>query len=69
MPCAALTTDAPERASCTVSLTLLVGGARSGKSTLAVEIGRRFEKNHNDATVTFIATAPRSDDDMDRRID
>lgn len=52
-----------------MSLTLLVGGARSGKSTLAVEIGRRFEKNHDDATVTFIATAPRSDDDMDRRID
>lgn len=52
-----------------MSLTVLVGGARSGKSTLAVEIGRRFDDNHDDATITFVATAPRSDDDMDRRID
>ena len=47
-----------------MSLTVLVGGARSGKSTLAVEIGQRF-----DGTVTFVATAPRSDADMERRID
>lgn len=52
-----------------MSLTVLVGGARSGKSTLAVEIGRRFDDNHDNATVTFVATAPRSDDDMDQRID
>jgi adenosyl cobinamide kinase/adenosyl cobinamide phosphate guanylyltransferase len=52
-----------------MSLTVLVGGARSGKSTLAVEIGRRFQsRNHHDA-ITFIATAPRSDRDMEQRID
>jgi adenosylcobinamide kinase / adenosylcobinamide-phosphate guanylyltransferase len=45
-------------------LTLLVGGARSGKSDLAVEIGRR-----HDGAVTFIATARRFDDDMSRRIE
>jgi adenosyl cobinamide kinase/adenosyl cobinamide phosphate guanylyltransferase len=36
-----------------VGLVLLVGGARSGKSTLAVEMGRR-----HGAGVVFIATAP-----------
>lgn len=47
-------------------LTLLVGGARSGKSDLAVEIGTR----HPDpAAVTFVATAKRFDDDMSARID
>lgn len=51
-----------------MSLTVLIGGARSGKSTLAVEIGRRFDDRSSDARVTFIATAPRSDDDMNRRI-
>lgn len=45
-------------------LTLLVGGARSGKSDLAVQIGARHE-----GPVTFIATAQRFDDDMTRRID
>jgi adenosylcobinamide kinase/adenosylcobinamide-phosphate guanylyltransferase len=52
-----------------MSLTVLIGGARSGKSALAVDIGRRFDEKHDDTTVTFIATAPRSDDDMDARID
>jgi adenosylcobinamide kinase/adenosylcobinamide-phosphate guanylyltransferase len=52
-----------------MSLTVLIGGARSGKSTLAVEIGRRFDEIHDRTTVTFVATAPRSDDDMDARID
>ena len=52
-----------------MSLTVLIGGARSGKSTLAVDIGRRFDELHDGTTVTFIATAPRSDDDMDARID
>lgn len=47
-------------------LTLLIGGARSGKSDLAVQIGRR----HPDpATITFVATAQRFDDDMSARID
>lgn len=50
-------------------MTVLVGGARSGKSTLAVDIGRRFDARGASGTVTFIATAPRSDDDMADRID
>jgi adenosylcobinamide kinase/adenosylcobinamide-phosphate guanylyltransferase len=45
-------------------LTLLVGGVRSGKSTLALRIARRAE-----APVTFVATAERIDDDMNDRID
>lgn len=47
-----------------MTLTFLIGGARSGKSSLAVEIGRRF-----DGPVTFVATAPITDDDMERRIE
>jgi adenosylcobinamide kinase/adenosylcobinamide-phosphate guanylyltransferase len=49
------------------SLTLLVGGARSGKSALAVEWGRRHA--HRGGGVVFVATASRLDDDMARRID
>jgi adenosyl cobinamide kinase/adenosyl cobinamide phosphate guanylyltransferase len=45
------------------ALTVLIGGARSGKSDLAVQIGRRF-----DGPVTFIATARHVDDDMSERI-
>lgn len=44
-------------------MTLLLGGARSGKSSLAVEIGER-----SDGPVCFVATAPAIDDDMERRI-
>ncbi|MET0457778.1 MAG: bifunctional adenosylcobinamide kinase/adenosylcobinamide-phosphate guanylyltransferase [Ilumatobacteraceae bacterium] len=44
-------------------LTLLLGGARSGKSTLAVEIGRR-----HDGPVTFVATSEPIDGDMSDRI-
>ncbi|MCU1366289.1 MAG: cobP [Ilumatobacteraceae bacterium] len=44
-------------------LTLLVGGARSGKSDLAVQIGERHTGG-----VTFVATAQRFDDDMSARI-
>ncbi len=58
-----------------MSVTVLIGGARSGKSSLAVEIGRRFEaardtisQGSRDPSVTFIATAPASDDDMHQRI-
>ena len=43
--------------------TLLIGGARSGKSSLAVEIGRR-----HDGQVLVIATATALDDDMAERI-
>lgn len=44
-------------------VTLLIGGARSGKSALAVEIGRR-----HDGDVVFVATAEPFDDDMRSRI-
>ena len=44
-------------------LTVLIGGARSGKSDLAVQIGER-----HDGPVTFVATAQRFDDDMSDRI-
>ena len=47
-----------------MTLTLLLGGARSGKSALAVELGRR-----HDGPVCFIATAPAIDHDMELRID
>jgi adenosylcobinamide kinase/adenosylcobinamide-phosphate guanylyltransferase len=43
--------------------TLLVGGARSGKSSLAVEIGIR-----HDGPVVFVATAEAFDDDLAQRI-
>ena len=42
---------------------LLIGGARSGKSALAVEIGQRHE-----GEVVLIATAEPFDDDMRSRI-
>jgi adenosylcobinamide kinase / adenosylcobinamide-phosphate guanylyltransferase len=44
-------------------LTLLFGGARSGKSALAVELGRRHTGG-----VTFIATSTPVDDDLRARI-
>lgn len=44
-------------------ITLLVGGARSGKSALAVRLGRSFS-----GPVTFVATATAGDDDMVERI-
>ena len=43
--------------------TFLVGGARSGKSSLAVEMGRR-----HDGPVTYVATAPITDHDMASRV-
>lgn len=45
-------------------LTLLVGGVRSGKSTLALRLAERSA-----APVVFVATAERIDADMDDRID
>jgi adenosylcobinamide kinase/adenosylcobinamide-phosphate guanylyltransferase len=50
-----------------MSLTLLIGGARSGKSSLAVDMGHR----HHAAgiAVTYIATAPVLDDDMADRVE
>jgi adenosylcobinamide kinase/adenosylcobinamide-phosphate guanylyltransferase len=46
------------------AITFLVGGARSGKSSLAVAIGRT-----HDGSVVFVATAQPFDDDMRSRID
>jgi adenosylcobinamide kinase / adenosylcobinamide-phosphate guanylyltransferase len=46
-----------------VSLTFLLGGARSGKSTLAVELARAWS-----GPVTFIATGEAGDDEMAQRI-
>lgn len=44
-------------------LTFLLGGARSGKSTLAVQMGE-----HHGGPVHFVATAEAFDDDMRARI-
>lgn len=44
-------------------LSLLLGGARSGKSDLAVRLGESWEGD-----VTFVATATAGDDDMAARI-
>ena len=44
--------------------TLLLGGVRSGKSALAVSLGRRWP-----GPVTFVATALPVDGDMEARID
>jgi len=44
-------------------ITVLTGGARSGKSTYAVDLGRRHL-----GPVLFVATAPPLDDDMKARI-
>ncbi len=46
------------------SMSLLIGGARSGKSDLAVRLGRAWP-----GQVTFVATATAGDADMQRRID
>ncbi len=49
-----------------MALTLLIGGARSGKSSLAVDIGHRHDAAG--LGVTYVATAPAVDDDMGERI-
>lgn len=50
-----------------MSITFLVGGARSGKSRFAVSLGQRHEAGGG--RVVFVATAPRLDDaDWDHRI-
>jgi adenosyl cobinamide kinase/adenosyl cobinamide phosphate guanylyltransferase len=46
-----------------MSLVLLLGGARSGKSQLAVEFAARSDRN-----VVFVATAEAGDDEMRNRI-
>jgi adenosylcobinamide kinase / adenosylcobinamide-phosphate guanylyltransferase len=51
-------------------LIVLLGGARSGKSRLAVELAAEAGASSG-ATITFVATCPRidGDDDLDARID
>ncbi|MGI9054048.1 MAG: bifunctional adenosylcobinamide kinase/adenosylcobinamide-phosphate guanylyltransferase [Ilumatobacteraceae bacterium] len=49
--------------STTSGLLLLLGGARSGKSALAVELGRR-----HDGPVTFVATLDPFDDELTARV-
>ena len=46
-----------------MSLVVLLGGARAGKSALAVELGRQW-----DGPVVYIATAEARDDEMALRI-
>jgi adenosyl cobinamide kinase/adenosyl cobinamide phosphate guanylyltransferase len=46
-----------------VTLTLLIGGARSGKSILAVQMAARYDE------VVFVATAEPGDQEMASRID
>ncbi len=48
------------------SLTLLIGGARSGKTALAVDLARRYAAGGG--AVTYLATAPAVDADMEQRI-
>ncbi len=47
-----------------MGLTLLLGGARSGKTSLAVQLAERHT-----GPVVYVATAPVTDDDMAARID
>ncbi|MCY7297650.1 MAG: bifunctional adenosylcobinamide kinase/adenosylcobinamide-phosphate guanylyltransferase [Ilumatobacteraceae bacterium] len=46
------------------ALTFLIGGARTGKSTLAVQVGE-----HHGGAVHFIATAEPFDDDLRERVE
>ncbi|MEE9200680.1 MAG: bifunctional adenosylcobinamide kinase/adenosylcobinamide-phosphate guanylyltransferase [Candidatus Brocadiales bacterium] len=46
-------------------LTLILGGARSGKSSYAVEVAKRFSSSD----VTYVATARVEDDEMRRRVE
>jgi adenosyl cobinamide kinase/adenosyl cobinamide phosphate guanylyltransferase len=46
-----------------MSLVLLVGGARSGKSSLALELARRF-----DGPVALVATGEGRDEEMAEKI-
>lgn len=49
------------------SLTLVIGGSRSGKSRFAERLCARWQEKHGHS-VTYLATAPRLDGEMNRRI-
>lgn len=52
-------------------LTFISGGARSGKSSFAENYALQFRRelnNRNDKTLLYIATAERTDSEMDQRI-
>ena len=51
-----------------MSLTLLLGGVRSGKSARALQLARAFERDASGAQVLFVATAQAFDDEMTQRI-
>jgi adenosyl cobinamide kinase/adenosyl cobinamide phosphate guanylyltransferase len=51
------------------AITFLVGGARSGKSTVAVEIGRRHHGESHLGQVVFVATTEPFDADLRARVD
>lgn len=58
-----MTDDATTDRSVPPGVTLLLGGARSGKSTLAVDLGHR-----HDGPVVFVATTEPFDDDLRERV-
>lgn len=49
-------------------ITFLVGGARSGKSTLAVQLGERHASAGSTGSVVFVATTEPFDDDLRARV-
>lgn len=64
MAAAGLWSEGPRtRDRCRMAMTVLIGGARAGKSYLAVRLAERLE-----GPVTFIATAEPGDDEMAQRI-
>lgn len=51
-----------------MSISLLLGGARAGKSARALQVASAFVAEDAVPHVTFVATAQAFDDDMERRI-
>lgn len=51
-----------------MSLTLLIGGVRSGKSAKAVALAERLSAENSSSGVLFVATAQAFDEEMHRRI-
>lgn len=57
----------PQREVNDVGYTLVLGGARSGKTSIAEQIAQRTARKLQ-ASVTYVATAQRSDTEMEARI-